>query len=495
MKKTLLWILILWFSFVNLIFAENFLNLWDFLTVYFQWVSKEIPGSYKYINIKYDNIGKNNALYKSLQKWVYLDLFPNIEWKLPIDEYLTQEKVVWLLKFKQDRNFNYTKWEKITADWTKNIISENLKINVSTTNKNRNKLTEKVFEDIKEKLKKNYIYPEDMGNINMEYWAIQGYIDAIDDKYTVFFPPKDAKTFDDSLNGSFEWIGAYIDMVKPWEIIISAPLKDSPAEKYGAKAGDIILKAGDNNVTEKTSIKELISWIKWPEWTYINILVKRWWQEKLLKIKRWKIVLPNIEYEILEWDNCYMSINQFNRQSRIQFRDAMTEFDAKNCNKYIFDVRNNPGWVLEDVWYMLNYFVPNKKTVVLMKYKDGERKIIASDAGVLSAGKKKKLTDQNVIVLVNWWSASASEIFAWVIKDYVPNSILLWTKTFGKWSVQNLINYTDGSIFKYTVAKRYTGWSEKNIDHEWLEPDLKLENDIKTEMDEVLEVAKIYKFQ
>jgi C-terminal processing protease CtpA/Prc len=100
-----------------------------------------------------------------------------------------------------------------------------------------------------------------------------------------------------------------------------------------------------------------------------------------------------------------------------------------------------------------------------------------------------------VIVLVNGWSASASEIFAWVIRDYVPNSILLWTKTFWKWSVQNLINYTDWSMFKYTVAKRYTGWSKKNIDHKWFIPDLKLNNNIETEMDEVLEVAKIYKFK
>ncbi len=488
MKKILFWVLVLWFSFVNLSFAENFLDLWDFLTVYFEWISEDIPESYEYIDVKYSNIKDNSILHNSLQKWIYLNLFPNIVGKLPIDEYLTQEKVVWLLKIKQNRKFNYTKWEKITADWTKNIILESLKINVSTTNKDRNKLTEKVFEDIKDKLKENYIYPEDMGNRNMEYGAIQGYIDAIGDKYTVFFPPKDAKTFDDSLNGSFEWIWAYIDIVKPWVIIISAPLKNSPAEKYGAKAWDIILKAGDNEVIEKTSIKELISWIKWPEWTYINILVKRWWQEKLLKIKRWKIVLPNIEYEVLEWNNCYVSINQFNWQSRMQFRDAMTDFDTQDCNKYIFDVRNNPGGVLEDVWYMLNYFVPNKETVVLMKYKDGERKIIASD-------KKKKLTDKNVIVLVNWWSASASEIFAGVIKDYVPNSILLWTKTFGKWSVQNLINYTDGSMFKYTVAKWYTGGSEKNIDHKWFDPDLKLENNIKTEMDEVLEVAKIYKFK
>jgi carboxyl-terminal processing protease len=107
----------------------------------------------------------------------------------------------------------------------------------------------------------------------------------------------------------------------------------------------------------------------------------------------------------------------------------------------------------------------------------------------------KKLTNQDVVVLINGWSASASEIFAGVIKDYVPNSLLLWTQTFGKWSVQNLIEYIDWSMLKYTVAKWYTGKSEKNIDWIGFAPDLKLEDDLKTERDEVLEVAKIYKFK
>jgi carboxyl-terminal processing protease len=97
--------------------------------------------------------------------------------------------------------------------------------------------------------------------------------------------------------------------------------------------------------------------------------------------------------------------------------------------------------------------------------------------------------------MMNGGSASASEIFAGVIKDYVPNSILLWTKTFWKWSVQNLIEYVDWSMLKYTIAKWYTGKSNKNIDLEWINPDIKMEDDLNTKRDEVLEVAKIYKFK
>ncbi len=485
MKKSLILLLFSFIWFLGTSFANNFLTLWDFLTVYFEWISQKVPESWEYIDIKYDNVKKNSELYKSLQKWIYMNLFPNINWELPIDRYLTQEKVVLLLNIKDNRKFNYEKWERIDLDWTKYIISQWKKINIS---EDKEKTIENVFEDIKEKLNRNYIYPKEINQNQMDYWAIQWYIDAINDPYTVFFPPKEAKNFEDTLEWEFEWIWAYIEMLKPWVIIISAPIKNSPAEKYWAKAWDIIIKVWNHEIKKNTSTQELVDWIKWPAWTFVDITVKRWDQEKILKIKREKIILPNIEYEILEWWNCYTSINQFNSKSRSQFKKAINYFQDKKCEKYIFDVRNNPWWVLDDVWHMLNYFIPDWESAVKIKYRNMELEMLAN-------GYTQKLYNKNIIVLINWGSASASEIFAWVIKDYVPNSILLWTKSFGKWSVQNLVEYTDGSMFKYTVAKRFTGKSKKNIDLEWIEPDLKLEDNIETQMDEVLEVAKIYKFK
>jgi carboxyl-terminal processing protease len=137
---------------------------------------------------------------------------------------------------------------------------------------------------------------------------------------------------------------------------------------------------------------------------------------------------------------------------------------------------------------ILDYFVPWWEAIATIKYKNMEQDIVARN-------NTKKLLDKNMIVLINKGSASASEIFAGVVKDYVKNTILLWTKTFGKGSVQSLVEYTDGSMLKYTVAKRFTGWSKKNINLEWISPDLKLEDDPKTARDEILEVAKVYKFR
>lgn len=485
MKKIFISFAIIVFVFFSFSFAESILNMGEFLTIYLEWVSENIPNSWRYIDVKYNNVRKWSELYKSLQKWIYLDIFPNIDGILPKDEYINQEKITKLLEIKQKKKFKYKYWEKISIGRTKYMIGQNKKIYIDDDELN---ISQEIFEDVKKKLEENYIYPENIDKKQMWYGAIKWYIDAINDEYTVFFQPTEAKNFDDSIEWNFEWIWAYIEMTSPWNIIITAPIKDSPAERWWIKAGDIIIKVWDNRIEKTTNTNELINRIKWPKWTYINILIKRWWTEILFKIKREKIDLPNIEYELLSGNNCYISINEFNRQSRIQFRDAINYFTNNKCEKYIFDVRNNPGWVLDDVWYILNYFVPQWESIVNIKYKNDNISMFASNS-------VKKLTNESMIVMMNGGSASASEIFAGVIKDYVPNSILLWTKTFWKWSVQNLIEYVDWSMLKYTIAKWYTGKSNKNIDLEWINPDIKMEDDLNTKRDEVLEVAKIYKFK
>ncbi len=473
-------------SFISSSFASNYINLNDFLTIYFEWSSPEISNDWEGVDVKYKNVKLNSPLYRSLQKWIYLDMFPNLEVDLPLERYLTQDKVIKLLKIKKyNIKFEHTAWKKVDNIWLKEIISENLRLYITSKD---------ILKDIKERLEENYIYQDKIDNKKLKNKDIEWTIENMDDDYTVYFPKNDAKDFNNAVNWSFEWIGAYIDMLEPGIIIIKAPLKNSPAEKYGLKAWDIILEVDGHKINTLTSTTQLITWVKWPAWTYVKMKIKRWNKEKIFKIKRSKVLLPNIEYEILEWNNCYIDIHQFNTQSRYQFKNAISFFDNKRCEKYIFDVRNNPGWILDDVWYMLNYFVGSGETVILVKYKDTDTRMVASDSSMTNAGKIIKLIDKNIVVLVNEWSASASEIFAWVIKDYVPNSLLLWTQTFGKWSVQSLIQYKDGSMLKYTVAKRYTGGSEMNIDWVGFKPDLELEDNIETEMDEVLEVAKIYKF-
>lgn len=484
MKKVILWFFLSLFIFSSFSFAEKVLNMWEFLTVYFEGISQDMPESWKYIDVKYQNVKKNTPLYQSLQKGIYLDVFPNLSLELPWDKILKQEHMAKLLQAKTKKEFQYEKWKEINIERTKYMIEYSRKEYVGNRWLDSAQL---ILDYIIDRLNENYIFDKEIKNEELWYGAIKWYVDALWDPYTTFMPPNEAKVFGEELLWSFEWIGAQVEMKGAWIFVIVSPLKNSPAEKYWLKAGDIIVKVGNNLVGKNTNLTELVSWIKWPEWSFIRIDVKRNDEIRSLNIKREKIVLKNVEYELLSWQNCYIDIAQFNHQSAIQFYDAINFFENKSCNKYIMDLRNNPGGDLNVVTSILDYFVAWEEAIVTIKYKNFEENILANK-------NTKKIGDKNTIVLINEWSASASEVFAGVIKDYVKNSILLGKQSFGKWSVQSVIEYTDGSMLKYTIAKRLTGKSKTNIDWKWLKPDIEIDSNNSLK-DEILEFAKNYKFK
>lgn len=463
--------------------AQDFLTLGEFLTIYWYGISQNIDNNWEWMKLKFDWLKKDSDIYKAIQKAVYMGYLPDMNVELPLSTYLTKNQTIKLLKVYNEWFSGYQNEEMVDTKWTIKLI-ESISNNIE---KKQKEIESKIFQDIQNKLKENYIYQDKLDQSNKNN-SIKDYIQDLKDDYTVFFPKNNAKEFTDSVNGKFEWIWAYIDELEPWKIIIESPIKWSPAEKSWLKAWDIILQVDNNIVNSGTSLSALINRVKWPAETYVKILIKRWNNDLSFKIKRWKIVVPNVEYKILEWNNCYMLINQFNQQSRMEFWEGIDFFGENSCDKYIFDVRNNPWWVLEDVWYMVNHFVPNEEIWISIKYKDKIVNMVAND-------ETKKLFDKNIIVLINEWTASASEIFTLSIRDYVKNNIILWIKSFGKWSVQNLTEYSDWSILKYTVAKRYSGKSQTNIDKVWIIPDYKILDNVNTKEDELLEVAKMYKFK
>lgn len=128
-----------------------------------------------------------------------------------------------------------------------------------------------------------------------------------------------------------------------------------------------------------------------------------------------------------------------------------------------------------------------------MRKKLSNKKSIYISEDLIPQNKLPKI-EKNIIILINKWSASASEIFAWTIKDYIPSTVLIWEQTFGKWSAQSIKNYTDWSILKYTQSKRYTWKTQRNIDKQWISPDIKMTDNSETEIDEIIEFAKKIQF-
>lgn len=343
-----------------------------------------------------------------------------------------------------------------------------------------------IYKDVLYRIKSLYYYQTWINHTWLLHWAVRGLVDALDDPHTAFFPPTEAHSFTDQLEWQFYGIGAYVEMIEPWFFVITATIDWSPAQNSGLRAGDRIVQVDDHFIESKTSSDQAVSWIKWPAGTKVSLKYIRDWKIFSLELTRAKIVVPNIEgsvYTSWKFPVCVIRLRMFDFGVASQFSKLLWELSLNDCTKYVFDLRNNPWWSLQEVSSMLDYFVPTWERVVSVKSKLGEQTYFASTP------KYSKLTGELIRILVNWGSASASEIFAWVIREYIPNSLLVGQKTYGKWSVQNIVYYDDGSLLKYTVAKRYTGKKDITIDWIWFTPDVIIEDSVGTGKDAALDRA------
>lgn len=470
MKKFLLWIisctLLLGASFADSLDFENF------LIAYFGWVSIKLDNfdSSKCINIdvKFNNVSKWSQIYSALQKWICLNLFPNMDISLPLSSYVTQDKIVQLLPNNLNKQIIYRKWALVDDDWVKWLIEKTssfLEIERETKNN-----SSEILDDVKYRLKNESIYGSGVDWNKKNCSNITWCVDLIDDDYTEFYNSDQAQDLYESLEWEFSWIWAYIGTDGNGVFGITDVVPWGPAEKAGLKAGDVFIQIDDYILNNETTTNIIRSHIKWDIGTIVHIKVQRWNKYLDFDIKRELVSLPNVEYEILWSWICFMSIKQFNEKTLEQFEVGLRNFYLNNCKIYVFDLRDNAGWELNNVVNMLNHFVNSGDTIVQMRYNDFTENIVANWYG-------EKIQNKDIFMFVNEMTASASEIFVWTIKDYVKNSVLVWSKTYGKWSAQTLVEYTDGSILKYTIAKWYTGKSNKNIDGVWFKPDVILKPD------------------
>lgn len=489
MKKIWIFLFVIIWSILPA-FAEYGLTFEQFLTSYVNVVIQDdaIPSTYRYIQLKYPNIAQDNPMYTTLQKAVYLDLLPNANIDLPLDKQITQEHAKNIISRVFDVNTHIEKKSLVTVDWLKDIFLDVQKLKVrEVTSEQKNNITnDRLFLDVYRRLKYSYLSDSWLDEKELLYGTIKWLVEAANDPYTAFFPPTESHSLTDELQGEYYGIGAYVEMTTPGVLIIVSPIKNSPAEAIGLLWWDRIVKINDTFVDEDISLTAATSIIKWPKGTTVDLKILR--DGKLLDftVTRAKIVINNVESKIYSQNDqniCLVTIAMFDFGIAVDFQKVMTDLSSKKCVKYIFDVRNNPGWWLNEVVRMLNYFVPTGEVSVLIKSKFIVEKIKAWDSDTA------KITDLPIRVLINKGSASASEIFAGVIKDYAPKALLVGEKTFGKWSVQELLNYEDGSMLKYTVAKRYMWKSETNINKIGISPDTLLVNKKDTPEDEVLEWA------
>lgn len=284
----------------------------------------------------------------------------------------------------------------------------------------------------------------------LQYGLIQGYVGAYKDPYTIFFPPREAKSFQETVKGSFGGVGMTVGE-KEGRAVVIAPLKDSPAMKAGIKAGDFIVKV-DGKDTSGHSSDEAVSMIRGEIGKEVTITVVRKDEPKPLDIKivREEIKIPTLDTETK--DGVFIvRLYNFSQESPELFKKAMDDFLKSGTQYLVLDLRGNPGGYLEAAVQMASFFLPAGKDIVV------EKKGMAKDGTTShkSYGYNAFNANLRMAILLDEGSASASEILAGALKDYNVAKIF-GTKSFGKGSVQELINLKDGSSLKVTVAKWYT---------------------------------------
>lgn len=361
-------------------------------------------------------------------------------------------------------------------------------------------------------VEQKYVDIDHVKRQTMVYGAISGLLKSLGDPYTVFFPPVENKDFQTQIKGEFEGVGMEVGLRKGILTVIS-PLKGSPAEAAGVKAGDKIIKIDDHS-TADISLEEAVGFIRGPKGTKVKIIIIRKDEDsaRTIEIQRAVINIPVIntsaekspvgsdgkpnpedKYKDLASQNSIyiITLYNFSESSALQFRNALRSFATSGKNKLILDLRNNPGGYLEASVDIASWFLPQGDVVVQEDFGKGNKEMHRS----IGYNVFNKLP---MVILVNEGSASASEILAGALRDH-GIAKLIGTKTYGKGSVQELLPLTSDTSLKVTIAK----WLTPNgisISEKGLEPDIPVEfkkedidNEIDPQMAKAIEVLKTMK--
>ena len=331
-------------------------------------------------------------------------------------------------------------------------------------------------------LESNFLNQEVFNKKEQIYGATKGLVSSLKDPYTSFMSPKETAEFEESISGEFEGIGAEI-AIKDEYLVVVSPLKGSPAELAGLKAGDMIYKI-DGNQTFGISAEEAVTKIRGPKGAKVTLTVIRKGEVKPLDIEivRDNIVLNSVEFET-ENEIAIIAISQFGTDVVRELRDIIPQITLENPKGIIIDLRNNGGGLLDAALEIATEFFDQK---VIVKTKGRQ----FGDSGDLKSGKNGAFINTPLIVLTNEGSASASEIFAGATQDH-KRGLVIGKKTFGKGSVQNVIPLSDGSSLKVTIAEWLTP-SGRSIHEKGIEPDEDIETtkeDYENENDPVMERA------
>ena len=348
-----------------------------------------------------------------------------------------------------------------------------------------NNIYEKIdlFGEVLEKINKEYV--DEVNQSESMDSAINGLLQSLD-PYSSYMSPEIFSEIQTETSGEFGGLGIEVGMESGVVKVIS-PIDDTPASKAGIKAGDYIIKI-DNVQVQGKSLSEAVDLMRGPVGSSINLTIRRVGQKKALNfnIVREIIEIRSVRAEILKKNIGYIRLTSFNDNSSGQIKDQIKKFEKnQNVNSYILDLRNNPGGLLSQAIKVSDFFLNNGEIVSTKSRKPSENRKWFAKKGDLINGK-------TLIILINYGSASASEIVAGALKDH-KRAIILGENSYGKGSVQSIIPLKNKGAIRLTVAKYYLP-SGKSISEVGVSPDIEINEEsdefrIKTETDNQLDYA------
>ena len=329
------------------------------------------------------------------------------------------------------------------------------------------------LQEIEEILRRDFLFMDQVNEDNLIEGIFRGFVNAFGDPYTAYFDQETTERLAESRRGSYFGIGARLRMNHELNAVeILYTFEDSPAQNVGLQSGDIIVQVDERVITDE-DITEVVSWIRGEIGTTVDLVVFRSSERLVFTVERANIQVPSVEHRMLESSIGYINVVEFDMRTSEQFSEALFLLDEEGMEGLIIDLRNNTGGSLTAVIEMLQNLLP-AGVIVTMEDVHGNVSEEVSDG--------RNAFNRPMVVLVNGFSASASEIFAGAVQDHGVATIV-GTETFGKGLVQRVFTLSDGSSMHVTIAEYFTP-NRQRITENGIIPDVEIEFDYSQVLEE-----------
>lgn len=305
-------------------------------------------------------------------------------------------------------------------------------------------------------------YYKDVDDNDLQNGLFKGLVEGLNDQYSEYYTPEEANELEESLTGNYAGVGMGLTQDKDTKVVtVSFVYDGTPAKKAGIKKGDIVVSAAGVDATTK-ELSDFVDLIRGEAGTSVDIVIQDSdGNQETVTLTRENITIPTVSHTMLDNNVGYIRISQFATDTAKEFDEALKDLENQGMTSVIFDLRDNPGGLVDAVTEMLDEILP-KGTVVYTVDHDGKRKDYTSDD-------EHKL-DIPMAVLINENSASASEIFSGAIRDFKAGTLIGKT-SYGKGVVQTTMPLDDGSLIKLTTMEYFTP-SGENIQGKGITPDI-----------------------